>query len=49
MPRTASAVISSGAGRPGIAAVVTMMSCLAAFSVSASRTCAFSSSVSGRA
>ena len=33
MPRTASAVISSGAGRPGIAAVVTMMSCLAAFSV----------------
>ena len=49
MPRTASAVISSGAGRPGIAAVVTMMSCLAAFSASASRTCAFSSSVSGRA
>ena len=32
MPRTASAVISSGAGRPGIAAVVTITSCLAAFS-----------------
>ena len=49
MLRTASAVISSGAGRPGIAAVVTMMSCLAAFSARASRTWAFSSSVSGRA
>jgi len=47
--RTAAAVISSGAGRPGIAAVVTMMSCLAAFWPSASRTWAFSSSVSGRA
>ena len=42
-------VISRGAGRPGIAAVVTITSCLAAFSPSASRTWAFSSSVSGRA
>ena len=46
---TASAVISIGAGRPGIWAVVMITSCLAAFSASASRTCSFSSSVSGRA
>ena len=49
MPRTASAVISSGAGRPGICAVVMITSCRAAASASASRTCSFSSSVSGRA
>ena len=49
MPRTASAVIRSGAGRPGIWAVVMITSCRAAASASASRTCSFSSSVSGRA
>ena len=42
-------VIRIGAGRPGIWAVVMITSCLPAFSASASRTCSFSSSVSGRA
>ena len=49
MFRTASAVSSVGAGRPGIWAVVMITSCLAALSASASRTFSFSSSVSGRA
>ena len=49
IPRTASSVISTGASRPGIWAVVMITSCLAAASVSASRTWSFSSSVSGRA
>jgi hypothetical protein len=49
MPRTPSAVTSNGAGRPGIAAVVMITSCFLAFSPIASRTWAFSSSVSGRA
>ena len=46
---TAWAVIRIGAARPGIWAVVMITSWRAAFSASASRTCSFSSSVSGRA
>ena len=49
MLATACAVIRIGALRPGIWAVVMITSCLVAFSASASRTCSFSSSVSGRA
>ncbi len=49
MLATACFVSRIGAGRPGISAVVMITSCLAAFSASASRTCSFSSSVSGRA
>ena len=49
MLATACLVSRVGAGRPGIWAVVMITSCFAAFSASASRTCSFSSSVSGRA
>ena len=46
---TPCSVIRIGARRPGIRAVVMITSCFVAFSSSASRTCWFSSSVSGRA
>ncbi len=49
IPRTASAVISSGAWRPGIAAVLMITSLRLAASASSPRSFTFSSSVSGRA